>query len=100
MKTIFKYTLTVKDIQTISIPEGAGFLSVIEQNNLPVIYFLVDPNQESQPVTFVVLGTGRQVEEDSLKHFLYLGTVSTLNTLGRNLVWHIFAQESTTWSKR
>lgn len=96
MKTIYKYPLTREGPQTISIPEGAEFLSVIEQNNLPVVYFLVDPNQEDWPVTFQLLGTGQPIPEDLPKYFLYLGTVSISDG---KLIWHIYAQQSATWSK-
>ena len=100
MKTIYKYTLAVEESQTISIPEGAEFLSVIEQNNLPVVYFLVGPNREDWPISFHLVGTGLPIGEDFLKYFLYLGTVSIHSALGRRLVWHIFAQQTATWSKK
>lgn len=97
MKTIYKYPLKVKGPQTISIPEGAEFLSVIEQDDCPVVYFLVDPSRESWPISFILLGTGHPVEKDLSEYFIYLGTVSTFNG---QLVWHIFALQSATWKKR
>jgi len=58
VKTIYKYPLDTEGSQNISIPTGAEFLSVIEQNNLPVAYFLVDPSREESPLEFRLLGTG------------------------------------------
>ena len=97
MKTIFKYPLKIQDSQDISIPEGAEFLSVMEQNNLPVVYFLVDPSRDQFPLEFILLGTGHPFQEDYLEGCLYLGTVSTHNG---QLVWHIFAEQSMAWWRR
>jgi len=97
MQTIYKYPLVIADFQNISIPEGAEFLSVIEQNNLPVVYFLVDPFRDQFPLEFILLGTGHPFQEDYLEGFLYLGTVSTS---GGRLIWHIFAKYTSAWGMR
>ena len=93
MKTIFKYPLVLKEVQTISIPEGAEFLSVREQNDLPVAYFLVDPEQEKFSLEFKVLGTGQPIEDNYLKGFRYLETVSIYEG---KLIWHIFSKKHLT----
>ncbi len=95
MKTIYKYSLAVEDLQNISVPLGAEFLSVIEQEDHPVAYFLVDPSQEKFPLMFKLLGTGQPPEY--LDGYSFLGTVSTF---GGKLVWHIFAKETPAWTKR
>ncbi len=98
MKTIYKYPLVIEDSQNIPIPEGSEFLSIQEQNDLPIIYFLVDPSQDKFPLEFRLLETGQPLEESSLEGFLYLGTVLTY--LGGKLTWHIFAKQSLAWRKR
>ena len=97
MKTIFKYPLLTEDSQLISIPEGAKFLSVLEQYGSPVAYFLVNPNQEKFPIEFRILGTGQLIEENYLEDFFYLGTISTRSG---QLIWHIFAEKTSAWTKR
>ena len=97
MKTIYKYPLEIKDIRNIPIPEGAEFLSVIDQNNLPVAYFLVDPSRDPFPLEVVLIGSGHPLQEDYLESFLCLGTVSTHSGQFIQLVWHIFAKQSIAW---
>lgn len=97
MKKIYKYPLEVKASQIVKLPLESEFLLVIEQDNLPMMYFMVDPTKAERPIEFRVLGTGQSLEDDYLQGFSYLGTVPTHN--GRP-VWHIFARTSTVWWKR
>ena len=85
---IWKYRLEVEDLQKVEVPEGAQFLSLIEQAEQPTLYFLVNPEQEKKAqITFAILGTGKAVDVEFFDRYRYLGTISTL--AGR-LIWHIF----------
>jgi hypothetical protein len=87
MKTIWKYELTGKDINRYSIPENYKFLSVERQHGRPVVYFLVDPDSSHLDVTFTVIGTGFDLEEDFVYENKYLGTFMTED---EHWVWHVF----------
>ena len=92
MKTIWKYPLEIEDQQEITVPYGAKILSVIEQNNQPVLYALV--NSESarlmDMISILIRGTGHPIEERDLLGHDFVGTISTYD--GR-LIWHIFVEK-------
>lgn len=86
MKTIWKYPLVITGEQRIEVPKGSKFLSVIEQEGHPVLYFLVDTEAPKVPTDILICGTGQPFLE-FLDRSLYLGTVST-----REFVWHIYTK--------
>ena len=94
MKTIYKYPLKLEGFQEISIPMGAELLTVLEQNDFPVVYFRVDPTRENFYLEIRILGTGQPTEDDYLENSTYLGTITTHS--GR-FVWHIFATRTMAW---
>lgn len=81
---IWKYRLKVESLQRVEVPQGAQFLSLIEQGDQPTLYFLVNPEQEKSQITFAILGTGQGVDVEFFDRYQYLGTMA-----GR-FVWHIF----------
>lgn len=83
---IWKYPLAIKGSQTIEVPEGAQFLSTIEQNSCPTLYFLVDPERQKTELNMVVVGTGHPIPNDVLDSLHYLGTIPTKE----GFVWHAF----------
>ncbi len=84
---IWKYQLAIEGEQAIEVPEGARFLSLIEQNERPTLYFLVDPQRHKATLTVGMLGTGQPAPDNLVDCAQYLGTVSTV--AGR-FVWHVF----------
>lgn len=55
---IFKYMLSLDARQMHMIPEGACLLSVCVQNEMPVLYAMVDPNREPTPHIIRCVTTG------------------------------------------
>lgn len=89
MKTIWKYPLLIMDSQTVTVTEGAEFLSVIEQYGNPTLYALVDPASPLESTEVLIRGTGQQIDEALLVSHVFIGT---LKTFGGSLVWHIFVE--------
>lgn len=53
-KTIWKFTLEVKDIQTLDMPKGAEILTVQFQETHGQLWALVDPNAEMEERDFAI----------------------------------------------
>ena len=83
---IWKYPLATLGSQKIEVPEGAQFLSTIEQSDCPTLYFLVQPDRQKTELTMVVFGTGQPIPEGVLGPLHYLGTISTKT----GFAWHVF----------
>lgn len=90
METIWKFPLEIQGSQEIQVPKGATILSVIDQNNIPVMYAIVDPEASKMPLKVQIRGTGRPVEKHLTDAHYFLGTVSIL---GGTLVWHVFVEK-------
>jgi hypothetical protein len=91
MKAVWKYPLNLGGRQTIEIPFSAKLLSVVEQYDEPVAYFLVDPQESIMgDFRYEVWGTGHQHDDCDLTEMAYCATVVT--NKGR-LVWHVFVAE-------
>lgn len=90
MRVIYKYRLAVTDTQTISMPAGAKLLTVqvqsgnSAQGDHPYLWALVETVAPLEDRTFITVGTGHPVSDDSLN---YLGTYQLHD--GR-LVFHVF----------
>lgn len=89
MKAIWKYQLKVTDrVQSLVVPLGATLLSVVEQYDEPVAYFMVDPEQTiTESFWYAVWGTGHRHDESEAEMLKYHSTVVTH---GGRLVWHVF----------
>lgn len=48
MKKIYKYAIEITDDQDIVMPVGAKILTVQNQNGVPCIWAMVDPNSEKR----------------------------------------------------
>jgi|LakMenEpi03Aug12_release.lakeMendotaPanAssembly.Ray.scaffolds.fasta_scaffold4123923_1 hypothetical protein len=80
MKKIFKYELQGKDV-ILKLPLGAEILNVQLQNDRPVLWALVDPNNVEVGRSICIVGTGWDVE-DNMKY---------INTYMEGyFVWHVF----------
>ena len=79
MKKVFKYELQGKDV-ILKLPLGAEILNVQLQNDRPVLWALVDPNNVEVD-SICIVGTGWDVE-DNMKY---------INTYMEGyFVWHVF----------
>lgn len=87
-KRIFKYTLTIEDLQTVEMPEGAEILSVQNQGGDVCIWALCAPNAPKEARTFHIFGTGNPVCDNPGR---FVGTVQILDGA---LVWHVFETEN------
>ena len=86
--TIYKYTLQLKDHQTISMPASRRILSVglDPRGELCVWAFVDRENTENKNIDFYIIGTGHDIRRELLNDtFKHLGTV----TQGM-YVWHVF----------
>lgn len=91
MFEIWKFPLSITDEQTIKVPQKAKFLSLIEQYDLPTLYFLVriDDSPLFQEVSLSIRGTGQPLTEQFLSQAHFLGTISTYRG---KLIWHVFSK--------
>ena len=82
MRAIYKYPLLVADQQTVPMQRGATILCVQNQNDIPCIWAIVDPEAKQEPRRIVMRGTGHEFTggED-----IYIGTFQ----LDR-FVFHVF----------
>ena len=88
---IYKYPLEINGEQGIDIVEGAKFLCVKEQHNLPVLYYLVYPSiTVMQRKIFRILGTGHPMSIRESFGLKYLDSVVCNNG---QLVWHVFEKQ-------
>lgn len=86
MKRVLKYELQVTDVQTLTLPHGAQFLSAQNQGGRIQAWFEVTENKRPKVQrTFCVIGTGNPMPEQPLS---FRATVQ----MGP-LVWHVFEDE-------
>lgn len=82
-KTIFKFTLPVKDFVTLLMPKGAEIISVQIQGRSLCAWAIVDSVQPLEKRRFSIVGTGHAMPKGNLK---FLGTVQ----IEAVLVFHVF----------
>ena len=86
-KTIWKFPLKLTDGQNISFPIGAKFLSIQDQNGIPCLWALVDPDADTEIRFIEIFGTGSPVGYDMGVRRKY---ISTFQMQGRTFVYHAF----------
>ena len=75
-KKIWKYALDIDTTNVVLMPKGAEVLSVGLQNNKPVVWALVDPNEEEKdPKVFYMFGTGEGISLEMNANTRFLGTL-------------------------
>jgi hypothetical protein len=88
MKQVFKYTLkTISDPQSIEMPSGAVFLSLLVQRGDPNMWFLCD-GDTTRPYEvrrFQLFATGEPIPEP-----VALGYLGAFHALTGSLVLHAF----------
>lgn len=83
MTTIYKYTLAVRDSQSINTYEGAKFLHVAEQHGRLTVWAQVDTLKPPTQVQILIVGTGNPMwPRDDLQH---IGSA-----ICGPFVWHVF----------
>lgn len=92
MNTIWKYDLTLIDVQGVKMPFGAELLCVQMQGSAPCLWARVDPNPDMKIEVrqIVTHGTGQHVPKTTGK---YLGTYQLH---GGTLVFHVFEKKGVT----
>lgn len=82
MRTIHKYSISMRRETVLSIPENAEILSAgLDGHNSPSIWILLNPEAPTVKKTFVVRGTGHTVENN-------LWFVKTFKQ--QPYIWHLF----------
>ena len=82
MNRIWKYNLQPSKRHVLYMPRGAQILGVQLQNGEPVIWALVDPDQDLEERALYLAWTGEALPQDKLS---YIGTFQADTT-----VWHLF----------
>lgn len=85
-QTIWKYQVNPK-ITKFNMPKGAEILTVQNQNGIPCIWALVNPENEEEERYFEVFGTGHDVPVDIGIERKY---INTFQLEGGSLVFHLF----------
>jgi hypothetical protein len=83
--TIWKFSFGIADEFLISLPDGARFLHLDVHNDMPCLWFAVDPEHTRRQYPFHVRGTGRPLPDGYPEHVSHLGTL-----LARAFVYHVF----------
>jgi len=86
-QTIWKYQLEVKDEIFLTMPADAKLLHVGFQNGEPVLWALLNPENEYVERKIMVTGTGWDISDKDMG--VYIGSIQTPSILGE-LVWHYF----------
>ena len=85
--TIWKYTLVVDDVQTITVPHGSKPLHLATQQGTPCLWMMCDPSQPFEKRTVRTYGTGHPVDSESRQ---YVGSYLIHNDM---LVFHVFLED-------
>lgn len=89
MQTIWKYTLALKEAQSVLMRAGSKILSIQSQQGVPTMWAQVNPEAPAtQKMEITIVGTGEEVPNAVLRDATYVDTVQ----MGE-YVWHFFARE-------
>jgi hypothetical protein len=92
MKTIWKYVIQFRDVQTLYLPKGSTLLSVQLQNDTPYIWALVNPDNlfaDEDEISILMFGTGNPIEKEFAWNTQFLGTIQN-----NGIVFHVFYEEA------
>lgn len=82
---IWKWTLALKDVQTLELPVGAGILSVQVQGDMPQLWALCDNATVLKEKRHIAIyGTGNQMPDEPGDY------IATFQMHGGALVFHAF----------
>ena len=90
-QAIWKYTLSIADEQSITMPVNSEIISVQNQYGNLVVWAVVDDSELAMKDRreFRVIGTGHEITR-SLEGWQFIGTVQMANGA---LVWHVFVDD-------
>jgi len=86
--TIWKFSFDVSNEVNIEMPKGARIICVADQNTVPCIWAIVNPDNPMELRNFFIRGTGSLLGEADPSG--YIGTFQQLNAA---LVWHLFEKK-------
>ena len=82
---IWKWTLAMKDVQTLELPSGAGILSVQIQGDMPQLWALCNNSTVLKEKRHIAIyGTGNPMPDDPGEY------IATFQMHGGALVFHAF----------
>lgn len=85
MRTIWKFELEIKEIQTLQMPMGATILSVAKQKGELKLWAMVNPRRQLEDRKIEIIGTGGVLPADMGTTRGFIGTVVI-----DPFVWHVF----------
>jgi hypothetical protein len=87
METIYKYKLSITDLQFIEMPNSAVMLTVQTQNEEPFIYAKVNTENILRSYRIRIFGTGNPIEKDFIGK--YIGTFQLKSS---GFVFHVYLE--------
>ncbi len=84
---IWKWTLTITDLQILQMPEGAQVLGVQPQGEMPQLWALVDEKAPIVDRKFATYGTGNPMPDGDIGTY-----IGTYQLRGGFLAFHVFEQ--------
>lgn len=88
MLTIFKYQIPLNSHFILKLPVGAICLSAQEQDGVPYLWALVNPNAATERRLFSLFGTGHTIDTPPGRH------IGTFQMNGGQFVWHLFETQT------
>lgn len=85
MKYVYKFPLPIDDIVIVQLPKYAKPLYVNEQNGVPCLWCLVDPDNPLELRRFRFAGTGHPIKDEDCGKY-----VGSFYMKSGALVFHIF----------
>lgn len=88
MKKIWKYKFEMTDEVVLEMPRNAEILTVQMQGETPMIWALVDTENNIEKRYFEIIGTGNPIPD--LARHLSRKYINTFQTMEGRLVFHLF----------
>jgi hypothetical protein len=88
MKTVWKYSIELRDVIVLELPKGAEVLSVQEQFDHPEMWVMVDTLADKEKRYFECYGTGHEMRILTPGYTRKL--INTFQMSGGNYVFHFF----------
>lgn len=63
MRSIYKFSVPIKDDFTLELPKGAKPLAVQVQHGKPMLWVMVDPDEPTETRSFRLAGTGHPLAD-------------------------------------
>lgn len=80
---IWKFELTITDLQSVEMPSKASILHVDNQRGVLCIWAIADPQADYESRTIEIVGTNQHLQPCESR--VFLGTV-----IDEPFVWHVF----------